>query len=85
MFVVQLSEAHNELKDVKKQILVLGEQLIEEQEINKKSKELAASLERTLIYVEMCHSSGKLELKRNSLANIINFLFDKLASIVPNP
>ena len=41
----QLSDAHLELEEVRKQILYLGDQLLEEQEINKRSKEMAATLQ----------------------------------------
>ena len=50
----QLTEAHSELEEVKKQIIVLGDRLVEEQEVNKRSKELAATLQRKS-YVRPAH------------------------------
>lgn len=41
----ELASAYSELEEVKNQIMILGERLMEEQDTNKRTKELAASLE----------------------------------------
>ncbi|XP_066922367.1 sarcolemmal membrane-associated protein-like isoform X3 [Clytia hemisphaerica] len=51
----QLTDAHNELDEVRSQIMILGDQLLEEQEINKRSKELAASLQRRYLQTHSEH------------------------------
>ncbi|XP_057297301.1 sarcolemmal membrane-associated protein-like isoform X2 [Hydractinia symbiolongicarpus] len=45
----ELAGAYSELEEVKNQIMILGERLMEEQETNKRTKELAASLELKLL------------------------------------
>ena len=44
-FVEALSTAHSETEEVRRQIILLSEQLTEEQRQNRKTTELASSLE----------------------------------------
>ena len=46
----ELANAHKEIEEVRQQIVILGERLMEEQDANKRTKELASSLERMFIF-----------------------------------
>ena len=45
ILIGELSSAQAEMEEVRNQIVILGERLVEEQETNKKNQELAVSLE----------------------------------------
>lgn len=57
----QLTDAHTELEEVRKQILFLGDRLLEEQEINKRSKEIAATLQYQLYEAQHHMNLEKLD------------------------